>query len=77
MDGLTDYYTKTAKHKHHMVSLMCGILKNVYKWTDLQNRNRLTDFKNKFMVTKGERQGEGWIGGLGLIHAHYCIRNGC
>ena len=31
MDGLTDYYTKTAKHKHHMVSLMCGIFKNVYK----------------------------------------------
>ena len=24
-----------------------------YKWTYLQNRNRLTDIENKFMVTKG------------------------
>ena len=28
------------------------------KWTYLQNRNRLTDIEDKFMVTKGER-GEG------------------
>ena len=28
-----------------------------YKWTYLQNRNRLTDIENKFMVTKGEREG--------------------
>ena len=28
---------------------------------NLQNRNRLTDFKNKLMVTKGER---GWGGGI-------------
>ena len=27
-----------------------------YKWTYLQNRNRLTDIENKLMVTKGERQ---------------------
>ena len=34
------------------------------------NGNKLTDFENKIMVTKGERwQGEGWIGGLGLAHA--------
>ena len=28
-----------------------------YKWTYLQNRNRLTDIENKVMVTKGERRG--------------------
>ena len=35
-----------------------GILKRWYKWTYLQNRNRLTDLENKFMVTKGERESE-------------------
>ena len=35
-------------------------LKKLYKLTYLQNRNRLTDFENKFMVTKGEScSGEG------------------
>ena len=33
-------------------------LKKRYKWTYLQNRNRLTDIENKFVVTKGEG-GEG------------------
>ena len=33
-----------------------------YKWSCLQNRNRLTDIENKFMVTKGERA---W-GGINL-----------
>ena len=27
----------------------------LYKWTYTQNRNRPTDIKNKFMVTKGEK----------------------
>ena len=30
-------------------------LKNWYKWTYLQNRNRLIDLKNKLMVAKAER----------------------
>ena len=28
--------------------------KKLYKWTDLQNRNRFTDIENNIMVTKGE-----------------------
>ena len=32
--------------------------KKWYKWTYLQNRNRLTDFEIKCMVTKGEACGE-------------------
>ena len=38
-------------------------LKKGYKWTYLQNRNRLTDFENKLLVTKGERWWEGidWV----------------
>ena len=43
--------------------------KKWYKGTYLQNRNRVTDIRNKLAVTKGERGGEGWIGRLGLnIH---------
>ena len=34
-------------------------LKKWYKWTYLQNRISLTDIENKFMITKGERLGEG------------------
>ena len=32
-------------------------LKKRYKWTYLQNRNRLTDIENKLMVTEVERGG--------------------
>ena len=28
-----------------------------YKWTYLQNKNRLTDIENKLIVTRGERKG--------------------
>ena len=42
----------------YMMSFICGIFKKWYKWTYLQNRNRLPDFKNKLMVTKGEM----WVG---------------
>ena len=31
--------------------------KKCYKWPDLQNRNRITDSENKFIVTKGESKG--------------------
>ena len=34
-------------------------LKNWYKWTYLQNRNRLTDFRNKYMIVEGEGWGRG------------------
>ena len=34
---------------------LCVESKKLYQWTDLQNRNRLTDFENKFRITKEER----------------------
>ena len=44
-----------------MISLHSYIwnLKKSYKLTYLQNRNKLTDFENKIMVTKGKRWGVG------------------
>ena len=43
----------------------------------LQNRNRLTDIENRFVIAEGNgRVGEGWIGSLGLADANYYIWNG-
>ena len=59
MDGTRDYHTKwnkPDKGKYPNISLICGI-KIWYKWTYVQNRNRLTDIENKLIVTKGERGG--------------------
>ena len=47
--------SQTEKDKS-MISLTCGIFKKKwYKLTYLQNRNRVTDVENKFIVTKGKR----------------------
>lgn len=32
--------------------------------------------ENKLWLPKRKGGGEGWTGGLGLAHAHYCIWNG-
>ena len=57
MGGGRDYHSKwisqTEKNKY-VILLIYGIRKR-YKSTYLQNRNRLTDIKNKLTVTKGER----------------------
>ena len=39
----------------YMILLICSILKKVYKWAYLQNRNKVADVENKLIVTKGER----------------------
>ena len=46
-----------------------------YKWTYLQNRNRVTDVKNKLVVIRGQKgEGINWeIGKLGLTYTHYYI----
>ena len=41
---------------------------------NLPNKNRLTDFKNKFTITKGDED-RGWTGGLEMAYTHYCIWN--
>ena len=51
--------SQTEKEKYCMILLICGIYKKLYKWTYLQNRNKLTDLENELMVTgeKGGREG--------------------
>ena len=63
MDGARDYHTKLSKLDRerqisHDITFMWK-LKKWYKWTYLQNRNRVIDVENKLMVTKGETWGEG------------------
>ena len=48
------------KETYHMILLICGIWKNWYKWTYLQNRNRVTDVENKIMIIGG--RGSIWAG---------------
>ena len=50
--------SQTEKDKYHMILLYKESKKKWYKWTYLQNRNGLTDIKNKLMVTKGGWGGE-------------------
>ena len=50
--------SQTEKDKHHMMS-HGKPKKKRYKLTYLQNKNRLTNFKNKLMVTKVENVGGG------------------
>ena len=51
--------SQTEKDKYRMVITYMWNLKKWYKWTYLQNRNRVTDVENKLIVAKGERSGEG------------------
>ena len=60
MDGPRDYHNKWSQTKEDIYDITyMWNLKIWYKWTYLQNWNKLTDLENKLMVTKGERWGEG------------------
>ena len=41
--------------------------------TYLQKRNNLMDMESTLVVAKGEGEGVGWTGSLGLAGANYCI----
>ena len=63
-----DCYTKWRKSDRERQT-SCNLiyiwnLKQWYKWTYLQNRNRVTDVENKLTITKGEMQGNK----LGIWH---------
>ena len=62
-DGPRGYHTEWSKSERER-QISYGITstwilkkKKRYKWTYLQNRNRLTDFESKLTVTKWERGG--------------------
>ena len=77
IDGPRDCHTKCSKSDKDIsydITYMWK-LKKWYKWTYIQNRNRLTDRENKLMVTKGERWREGQIRSLGLTDTQYYVEN--
>ena len=50
-------------------------LRKWYTWNYLPNRNGVTDGKNKFMVSKGEKVGRGINWDVGIdIHTLLCIK---
>ena len=53
--------SQTQKEKYYMLSLMWNLIFKKVQRTYLQNRNRLTDIKNKLMVMKGETLGGGIV----------------
>ena len=63
MNGPREYYTKWSKSdRERQMSYDITYtwnLKKWYKWTYLQNINRLTDIEKKLEVTKGGRMREG------------------
>ena len=55
-----------------MISFVCGILKTCYKWTYIQNRNKLTDTENKLTVAKEEVGARDKLGVWSYIYTTMC-----
>ena len=43
---------------------------------NLSTEKKIMDLEMRLVVTKGEVEGVGWIGNLGLIDVDYCLWNG-
>ena len=61
------------KDKYHMISLISGIL--YMAQIKLSTEKKLMDLENSLVVAKGQEEGVGWSGSLGLIDTNYCLWN--
>ena len=43
---------------------------------NLSTEKKIMDLENRLVVAKGEGEGVGWMGCLGLTDADYCLWNG-
>jgi len=43
---------------------------------NLSTEKKLMDLESRLVVAKGEGEGVGWIGDVGLTDADYCLWNG-
>ena len=66
--------SQKEKGKYHMISLISGT--QYMTQMNLSTEKKIMDLENRFVVVKGEREGMGWTGSLGLIDANYCLWNG-
>ena len=48
----------------------------IYGTNESSHRKKIMDLENRHVVANGDGKGVGWIGGLGLIDADYCLWNG-
>ena len=65
MDGPGDNHTKWSKSERERqmpYDITYMESKQWYKWTYLQNKNRLTDIENKLMVAKRDSGGRDKLG---------------
>ena len=76
MDGTRDSHMKRSKSKRerqipyditYIWNLIFSTNEPIYKHMDIENR---------LVVAKGEGEGLGWTGSLGLIDANDCIWSG-
>ena len=66
--------SQKQKEKCHMILLISGI--EYMAQMKFSTEKKIMDLENRHVVAKGEGEGVGWIGSLGLIDADYCLWNG-
>ena len=54
MDKPRDYHTEWTERQISYNNTNIWNLKKEYKWTYLKNRSRITEVKNKFVITRGK-----------------------
>ena len=54
MDKPRDYHTEWTERQISYNNTNIWNLKKGYKWTYLKNRSRITEVKNKFVITRGK-----------------------
>ena len=78
MDGIENLIlsevSQKEKGKYHMISLIYEI--SYMAQMNLSTEKKFMDLENRLAVAKGEGEGVGWTGNLGLIDANYCLWNG-
>ena len=65
--------SQKEKDKYHMTSPISGI--EYMAQMNLSLKKKLMDLKNRLVVAKGEGEGVGWTGNLGLVDANDCLWN--
>ena len=65
--------SQKEKDKSHMISLISAI--SYMAQMKLSTEKKIIDLENRPVVAKGEEEGVGRTGNLGLIDANYCLWN--
>ena len=63
--------SQREKDKYRMIPLISGIQYTAQM--NLSTENKLMGLENRLVVAKGQGEGVGGTGSLGLIESNYCI----